>query len=66
MPGLDWLIIGVIVVIVLMMWALSKDIASAHSTLISLGDTLIEIQGDVEAIRKQVTGEADEYDEVFP
>ena len=64
MPGLDWLILGVIVVVILMGWALSTDIAKAHSTLIALNQTLTALEGDVAAIRDRVApAVGDEYDE---
>ena len=67
MPGLDWLILGVIVVIVLMGWALSYDISRAHGTLIGLHDTLMSLESDVAEIRGQVVGEKGEnYGELFP
>lgn len=64
MPGLDWLIVGVIAVLSLMAWTLGNDIAKAHSTLISLGDTLTRIAADVDAIRDRVAG-VEKYDDVY-
>ena len=65
MPGLDWLILGVIVAIAIMGWALGRDIIGAHSTLVSLDYTLTRIAEDVETIRDKVMI-VDKYDDLFP
>ena len=58
----DWLILGVIGVIAIMGWALSKDITRAHGTLIELHQTLMSLESDVADIRARVVGEKDELD----
>ncbi len=62
MPWLDWLILGVIVAIAIMVWALGREIIGVQRVLIVLGDTLIEIQRDVETIRDKVMI-VDKYDD---
>ncbi len=64
MPGLDWLILGGIVAIAIMVWLLGKDIIGAHSNLVSLDNTLSEIAHDVAAIRDRVTER--KYDDLYP
>ena len=58
----DWLILGVIGAIAIIGWALSKDIARAHGTLIELHQTLMSLESDVAEIRGRVVGEKDELD----
>ena len=58
MPGLDWLILGVIVVLALMAWALGNDITKAHRTLIELHQTLRSLESDVAQIRDRVAPSA--------
>ncbi len=63
MPGLDWLIVGVIAVLSLMAWTLGNDISRAHGTLVELHQTLMSLESDVAAIRGRVAGKASDVDE---
>jgi len=58
MPGLDWLIVGVIAVLGFIAWALGNDISRAHHTLIELHQTLRSLELDVAQIRDRVAPSA--------